>query len=109
MVRLRHAGGFATGYAHLSTWASELATGVHVRQGQVIGWTGDTGLTTGPHLHFEVLHDGQPIDPASAAPTIPVLSSVQLAAFAARQRSIDALLAAKTASHIAAAGRDPNG
>jgi len=54
-VRIRHANGYKTGYAHMSKFAAGIAPGVRVRQGQIIGYVGSTGLSSGPHVHFEVL------------------------------------------------------
>ena len=62
MVRLSHADQVETGYAHMSRLA--VAAGAQVRQGQIIGYVGSTGLSTGPHLHFEVYRAGVAIDPA---------------------------------------------
>jgi murein DD-endopeptidase MepM/ murein hydrolase activator NlpD len=62
-VVLRHDDGYSTRYAHLASWASDLKYGERVEQGQVIGYVGRTGATTGPHLHFEVRRYDQPIDP----------------------------------------------
>ena len=62
-VRIRHAGGLATGYAHMSRIA--VRNGESVRRGQVIGYVGSTGLSTGPHLHYEMYRNGQKIDPLS--------------------------------------------
>ena len=53
-IRIRHANGYKTGYAHMSGFAAGVAVGVRVRQGQVIGYVGSTGLSSGPHVHFEV-------------------------------------------------------
>jgi murein DD-endopeptidase MepM/ murein hydrolase activator NlpD len=53
-VRLRHANGYKTAYAHMSRLADGVARGVRVRQGQVLGYVGCTGLCSGPHVHFEV-------------------------------------------------------
>lgn len=63
-VRLRHASGLDTAYAHLSRLANGLKVGQQVRQGQVIGKVGSTGMSTGPHLHFEVHRKGEQVDPA---------------------------------------------
>ncbi len=63
-VQIAHAGGLGTGYGHMSRFV--VSPGTSVRQGQLIGYVGMTGLTTGPHVHFEVYRNGQPIDPASA-------------------------------------------
>ncbi len=63
IIRLRHAAGWATGYAHLSAFARGIAPGVHVTRGEVIGFVGHTGLATGPHLHFEVSLRGVKLDP----------------------------------------------
>lgn len=54
MVRIRHANGYKTGYAHMAGFAPGVAVGVRVRQGQVIGYVGSTGLSSGPHVHFGV-------------------------------------------------------
>jgi len=62
-VRLRHQGNLGTGYAHMSRIA--VNRGQQVRQGQVIGYVGSTGLSTGPHLHYEMYRGDQKIDPAS--------------------------------------------
>jgi murein DD-endopeptidase MepM/ murein hydrolase activator NlpD len=63
MIRIRHAGGWATGYAHLSAFAPSVAAGATVIRGEVIGFVGHTGLATGPHLHFEVSLAGVKLDP----------------------------------------------
>lgn len=64
-VRLRHANGYETAYAHMSRFARGLRAGARVRQGQVIGYVGTTGRSTGPHLHYEVLRRGQQVNPMS--------------------------------------------
>ncbi len=62
-LHIRHAGGWATGYAHLSGFAPGIAPGARVLRGQVVAFVGQTGLATGPHLHFEVSLGGVKLDP----------------------------------------------
>jgi len=62
-IELHHANGYETTYNHLSAFARGLHKGERVRQGQVIGYIGQTGLATGPHLHYEVLVNGHFVDP----------------------------------------------
>jgi len=68
-VKIGHDGNLATGYAHLSRIAPGVKRSARVRQGQVIGYVGSTGLSTGPHLHFELHRGGRPIDPLTMART----------------------------------------
>ena len=63
LLRIRHAGGWATGYAHLSGFAPGVAPGARVLRGEVVAFVGHTGLATGPHLHFEVSLGGVKLDP----------------------------------------------
>jgi murein DD-endopeptidase MepM/ murein hydrolase activator NlpD len=63
LIRIRHVGGWATGYAHLSGFTPGVAVGAQVTRGEVIGFVGHTGLATGPHLHFEVVLNGVHVDP----------------------------------------------
>jgi len=62
-VEIQHADVVVTTYSHLSRFGSDIAPGTEVRQGQVIGFVGSTGLSTGPHLHYEVIFNGQFVDP----------------------------------------------
>lgn len=62
-VRIQHPDGVATGYAHMSAFAEGLKAGQQVKAGELIGYVGTTGLSTGPHLHFELYVDGAPVDP----------------------------------------------
>ncbi len=62
-VKIKHNGTYTTSYCHFSGFAKGIRQGVHVRQGQVIGYVGSTGLSTGPHLDFRFYRNGQPIDP----------------------------------------------
>lgn len=62
-IEIQHANGYVTTYSHLSGFAKNIAPGAKVQQGQVIGYLGNTGLSTGPHLHYEVLINGSYVDP----------------------------------------------
>jgi len=62
-IKIRHNSVYTTGYLHLRAFASGIKAGARVRQGQVIGYVGSTGVSTGPHLDFRVWKNGTPIDP----------------------------------------------
>jgi murein DD-endopeptidase MepM/ murein hydrolase activator NlpD len=64
-VKLDHGGGLGTGYGHMSRIA--VSSGQHVQAGQVIGYVGSTGLSTGPHLHYEVYQSGRTVNPLSVS------------------------------------------
>ena len=82
-VRLDAGGGLGTGYGHMSRIA--VSPGMRVRRGQVIGYVGSTGLSTGAHLHYEMYRNGVPINPGSVQfVTTAALSGNDLAAFKAR-------------------------
>jgi murein DD-endopeptidase MepM/ murein hydrolase activator NlpD len=86
-VRLAHGGGLVTTYSHMSRIVAQ--PGGRVRQGEVIGYVGATGLATGPHLHYELWKDGVPINPASVKfVTRAQLSGADLAAFRARLKTL---------------------
>lgn len=62
-TEIQHANGYVTTYSHQSNFANGIVPGAKVRQGQVIGYLGNTGLSTGPHLHYEVLVNGNFVNP----------------------------------------------
>ncbi|MCQ2183596.1 MAG: M23 family metallopeptidase [Bacteroidales bacterium] len=62
-IKIRHNSTYTTAYLHLSKYAKNLKVGQHVKQGEVIGYVGSTGASTGPHLDFRVWKNGIPIDP----------------------------------------------
>ena len=66
-VKIRHNSEYETAYGHMQRFASGIRPGVSVRKGQIIGYVGSTGRSTGPHLHFEILRHGQRINPLKAA------------------------------------------
>lgn len=92
-VRIRHANGYHTSYAHMSRFARGVKEGVQVRQGQVIGYIGTTGLSSGPHLHFEVLVNKRRVDPMSIqVPQERQLTGRELADFQRERTRIDELI-----------------
>jgi murein DD-endopeptidase MepM/ murein hydrolase activator NlpD len=92
-IRIRHAFGYETAYAHMSAFARGISAGVRVRQGQVIGYVGSTGLSTGPHLHYEVLVNGRFVDPVRIRlPRGRSLEGSLLAQFERERDRVDALM-----------------
>ena len=86
-IKLGHGNGIGSGYGHLSRIA--VSSGQHVARGQVIGYVGSTGLSTGPHLHWEVWRNGQAINPRSLSfASVTTLSGEKLRAFRARVASL---------------------
>ena len=89
-VRIQHGNGLGTGYAHMSRIA--VSRGQSVRRGQVIGYVGSTGLSTGPHLHYEMYRGNAKVDPASVSfVTRAQLSGKELESFRSRVRSLEAV------------------
>jgi murein DD-endopeptidase MepM/ murein hydrolase activator NlpD len=69
-VRIRHDDDYETAYAHLSRYADRLERGLRVRQGEVIGYVGSSGRSTGSHLHYEILVGGSQVDPFDVGPSL---------------------------------------
>jgi len=92
-VRLDHGGGIGTGYAHMSRIA--VSSGMSVRRGQVIGYVGSTGLSTGPHLHYEMYRNGRTVNPLSMTSITQraTVDPAQLAAFKAKLAQVTAIRA----------------
>ena len=93
-LKIGHAAGLETGYGHLLRYAAGVRPGAHVAQGQVVAFVGSSGLSTGPHLHFEMLRDGRKLNPETAV--LPVeggMDGSARAAFAAQRARVDGLLA----------------
>ncbi len=89
-ILLRHARGYKTAYAHLLGFARGLKKGRRVGQGEVIGYVGSSGLSTGPHLHYEILHRGKQVNPTRVKlPPARVLSGDQMADFRDVQAELD--------------------
>ncbi|MDJ1304675.1 MAG: peptidoglycan DD-metalloendopeptidase family protein [Candidatus Midichloria sp.] len=93
-VKIKHNKKYSTLYAHLDRFSSKFSAGSRVRQGEVIGYVGSTGMSTGPHLHYEVHVDGKQVNPAKIAiiPKSLNLEDQQLVAFKAKQTEINKLL-----------------
>ena len=90
---IQHPNGYVTSYNHQSAIAKGVKEGAKVRQGQVIGWVGSTGQSTGPHLHYEVIVNGNKVDPQRIRlPAGKTLKGEMLARFEEERKRIDALL-----------------
>ncbi len=90
-VKVRHANHYDTMYAHFSSIARGIVPGVKVKQGQVVGYVGSTGMSTGPHCHFEVHYYGSPVNPATLK--FPPRHSLEAEDLRLFQLEIDALKA----------------
>jgi murein DD-endopeptidase MepM/ murein hydrolase activator NlpD len=91
-VRIRHNSTYKTAYAHMKRIAKGMRRGKRVRQGQVIGYVGSTGRSTGPHLHYEVLRGGRQVNPLKIKlPSGEKLKAAEMESFERRRARIDAL------------------
>jgi len=103
-VRMKHNNGYETAYGHMTAYARGIEPGVKVRQGQVIGFVGSTGLSTGAHLHFEILVNGRFVDPMRIRlPRGRALENQMLAAFEAERDRVDGMMA-RTNPRVAQTG-----
>ena len=92
-IRIRHANGYETAYGHMTAFARGLEEGSHVRQGQVIGFVGSTGLSTGSHVHFEILINDRFVNPMTVKlPRGRVLDGTALASFERDREQLDLLI-----------------
>ena len=97
-VRIRHTNGYETAYGHMTTYARNIEAGTRVRQGQVIGFVGSTGLSVGAHLHYEILVNGRFVDPMRIRlPRGRVLEGPVLATFDRERERLDGIMARKPA------------
>jgi len=89
-IRIRHNGSFETLYAHMSKFKSGVNVGTTVKQGQTIGFVGSTGLSTGPHLHYEIIKDGKHVNPLTVKlPAINNLDAANKEKFLEYRRALD--------------------
>jgi murein DD-endopeptidase MepM/ murein hydrolase activator NlpD len=103
LVRINHGNGYETRYAHLSRFARGIRRGRRVKQGEVIGYSGDTGLATAPHLHYEMRQYGKPRDARKVRlPSAPPVPERHRAAFAVLAAERVALLPASETAPILA-------
>ncbi len=97
-IRVRHTNGYETAYGHMTAFARGIEEGTRVRQGQVIGFVGSTGLSTGSHLHYEILVNGRFVDPMRIKlPRGRVLDGPMLASFEQERERLDGIMARKPA------------
>ncbi|MGH7004320.1 MAG: M23 family metallopeptidase, partial [Alphaproteobacteria bacterium] len=104
---IRHSNGYESSYSHQNAIARGVTAGAKVRQGQVIGYVGSTGLSTGPHLHYEVMVNGSKVDPMRIRlPSGGELRGDDLVAFKRERERIDQLLLddGTAATKVAASG-----
>lgn len=93
-VRVRHTSEYATAYAHMSGFGKGISSGVRVRQGDVIGFVGTTGRSTGPHLHYEILQGGKQVNPMGVRfPTGRKLAGADLKKFESARAGMEKTLA----------------
>jgi murein DD-endopeptidase MepM/ murein hydrolase activator NlpD len=103
-VRIRHANGYETAYGHMTAFARGLDAGSRVRQGQIIGFVGSTGLSTGSHVHFEIIVNDRFVDPMRIKlPRGRVLDGDTLAGFEKDREQLDAVLSHAPPARVAQA------
>lgn len=101
-IEIQHLNGYVTTYSHLSGFARGIQEGTKVRQGQIIGYIGNTGLSTGPHLHYEVAINGNYVDPMRIKlPQGRVLEDNFLRAFERERERINGILAQGNPGRVA--------
>ena len=94
MSACAHANGYETAYGHMTAFAKGMEPGMRVRQGQVIGFVGSTGLSTGAHVHYEVLVNGRFVDPMRIKlPRGRALDGPMLATFEQERDRLDGMMA----------------
>jgi len=92
-IRLKHNYGYETAYGHMTAFARGIEPGVKVRQGQVIGYVGSTGLSTGAHVHYEILVNNRLVDPMRIKlPRGRVLEGAVLASFERERDKVDNMM-----------------
>jgi murein DD-endopeptidase MepM/ murein hydrolase activator NlpD len=101
-VRIRHANGYETAYGHLTAYARGLDVGSRVRQGQIIGFVGSSGLSTGTHVHFEIIINDRFVNPMTIKlPRGRVLAGATLTIFDHERDQLDAVLSHAPSGRVA--------
>jgi murein DD-endopeptidase MepM/ murein hydrolase activator NlpD len=101
-MEIQHANGYLTSYNHLSAFARGMTAGARVRQGQVIGYVGSSGLSTGAHLHYEVIVNGHFVDPMKIrVPRGRELDGRALVEFGRQRDQIDQLMQKASPNRLA--------
>jgi murein DD-endopeptidase MepM/ murein hydrolase activator NlpD len=108
-IRIRHANGYETAYGHMTAFARGMDEGTRVRQGQIIGFVGSTGLSTGAHLHYEILVNGRFVDPMRIRlPRGRSLEGNLLAGFEKERERLDGMMARTSQRMAQSAGAPGN-
>ncbi len=93
-VKIQHNATYATLYAHMSRFQKGVGVGSYVKQGQIIGYVGSTGLSSGPHLHYEIIRNGEKVNPLTVKlPSIDSLSDSEKKDFIAMRSAMDSTFA----------------
>jgi murein DD-endopeptidase MepM/ murein hydrolase activator NlpD len=96
MIKIKHNGVYTTAYLHLSGFARGIKTGVYVKQGDLIGYVGSTGLSTGPHLDFRFYKNGHAVNPLKVeAPPVEPIKEENKQQFDSTKKEVLKLLQAK--------------
>jgi murein DD-endopeptidase MepM/ murein hydrolase activator NlpD len=107
-VKLKHNNGYETAYGHMSAFAKGLEVGKQVRQGQVIGFVGTTGQSTGPHVHYEILVNGRFVDPMRVKlPRGRSLDGPMMAGFEKERDRLDGMMSNRNGARISDASGGP--
>jgi murein DD-endopeptidase MepM/ murein hydrolase activator NlpD len=107
-LMIRHNGTYGTAYGHLSRFARGITPGKKVKQGQIVAYVGSTGISTGPHLHYEVLMHDKQVNPSGVKfKTGTVLAGKELASFRKTMETIEAHLASNEKLAMATSDKKP--
>jgi murein DD-endopeptidase MepM/ murein hydrolase activator NlpD len=107
-IRIKHPNGYETAYGHMSAYAKGMEPGTRVRQGQVIGFVGSTGMSTGAHVHYEILVNGRFVDPMRVKlPRGRSLDGSLLAGFEQERDRIDGMINNRNGAARVAQNQDP--